>query len=93
MAFGRDTLIGAGDQDIFVGGRFLYEDDSAALRTIMAYWNSNPTDSTSAWYTSRVVTLRDIGVGEKGIRLSSATTVDDNALDVLYAAQGITNPH
>lgn len=87
---GRDTLYGAGDQDIFIAGTTLWDENAIALQSILSYWTSNAANQSNAWYLTRITTLRDIGVGSGAWRLNEATTIDDNALDILYAAAGMT---
>ena len=87
---GRDTLYGAGDQDIFIAGTTLWDENANALQSILSYWTSNATVQTIAWYQTRVATLRDVGVGAGVWRLNATTTIDDNALDIFYAAAGVT---
>jgi Ca2+-binding RTX toxin-like protein len=85
---GRDTLYGMGDQDIIIGGRTIYDKDSAVLQSIVAYWNVAPTDSSYAWYQTRVATLRDVGIvsGVSVIKLNTDTTLDDNVADIIVGA-------
>jgi Ca2+-binding RTX toxin-like protein len=86
---GKDTLYGAGDQDILIAGSSLWDDNAIALQSILNYWTSNVTDQSTAWYQTRVTLLRDGGVGAGAWRLNATTTIDDNALDTLYAAAGV----
>jgi len=86
---GRDTLYAAGDQDIIVAGSTLWDDNLLATQAILTYWMSNPTDNTLAWYQTRVATIRDVGVGAGTWRLNATTTIDDNAIDTIYAAAGV----
>ena len=83
---GRDTLYSGGDQDILIGGTTLWDDNAIALQAILNYWTSNSSDSSLAWYQTRVSTVRDLGVGPGAWKLNSITTIDDNALDTFYAA-------
>jgi Ca2+-binding RTX toxin-like protein len=86
---GRDTLYGAGDQDIIVAGSTLLDDNLLATQAILKYWTSKSSDMTLAWYQTRVATIRDVGVGSGAWRLNAATTIDDNAIDTIYAAAGV----
>lgn len=86
---GKDTLYGAGDQDIFIAGTSVWDNNAIALQSILIYWTSNLADLSTVWYQTRVTTLRDVGVGAGTWRLNATTTMDDNALDTLYAAAGV----
>lgn len=86
---GRDILKGQRGQDILVAGSTLYDESTPAARqaldTIMAVW----AEGSRANYESRIVQLRDTGVGtSNSIRLSATTVSDDSTNDELLGSPG-----
>ncbi len=78
---GRDSIQSVGDGDLMISGSISFDASLSSLRIVASYWASNGSDSTLAWYQTRVATLRTAGVD--GVVLSSANLFDDNVLDTL----------
>ncbi len=54
-----------------------------ALREIVAFWGTNPTDNSLAWYQTRIDVLSNIGT-TSGFKLNQFNVIDDAELDVIY---------
>lgn len=78
---GSDKLKASGDDDILVGNRVTFEDNTVALQLILAEWSSNRS------YASRVANLKGTGSGTRlnaATFLNSSTVLNDNAIDSLF---------
>lgn len=85
---GRDYLFGDGGQDILIGGTTAYDQDAAALDSVLAEWTSGNSLST------RLQNLLTSGVGADSsgdaVVLEDGVTVfDDGVIDWLSGGLGI----
>jgi Ca2+-binding RTX toxin-like protein len=83
---GQDQLIGGQDDDLLIAGYTSYDDNTLALRSILAEWTSDRD------YGVRVANLMNgNGSGNRsndGFFLNEHTAFDDNAQDVLTGGGG-----
>ena len=78
---GRDTLTAGRDDDILIGGVYLFSGDLDAVSGLMNEWKG------SAGYADRLADVR--AGGSDGLyALTAATVADDGAADRLYGNQG-----
>ena len=80
---GKDKLYSDGDGDILIASWTDHDGNIQALREIIAYWGSNPTDSSLTWYQTRQNVLGNVGTAG-GFRLNATTVHDDAELDAIY---------
>jgi Ca2+-binding RTX toxin-like protein len=79
---GSDRLDGGGGDDILIGGTTSYDNDDAALTSLIAEWSSR------SWYRTRVTNITT-GGDLNGIKLEAGTTIqDDDAPDTLIGRGG-----
>jgi hypothetical protein len=85
--YGRDLLVGSrdsdhieggGDDDILIGGYTSYDNDVAALDSIMDIWGSSDT------FNARVSALTGAG----GLLQAGVTVFDDNSKDDVIGNSG-----
>lgn len=80
---GMDWLDGSNGDDIMIGGSTIYDDDNAALSSILSEWTAR------ARYNDRVNTIRTGGGNLNGVKLEAGSTVlDDDEPDVLIGNRG-----
>jgi Ca2+-binding RTX toxin-like protein len=81
---GRDILRGGSEDDLMIAGRTSHDDSLAALRRLMAEWNSDSD------YRTRVGHLSGSLSGGRNGRtlLNSRTVFDDGVVDRLYGGTG-----
>jgi PKD repeat protein len=79
---GEDVLIAGSGEEILIGGRTTFDDDDAALRSVMAEWTSSRSRA------NRIANLTGVGTGPRLngnlFLLSGVTVLDDGDRDLVF---------
>jgi Ca2+-binding RTX toxin-like protein len=80
---GADELIGEAHDDILIGGSTVHDENTEALRAILAEWSSTRT------YGARVSNIRSGGGATGGFTLDDGSVLDDDLADTLRGGDGL----
>ena len=81
---GADTLTGGSGEDLLLGARYIYENDFAALDSLLSEWTS------ASVFTDRVGHLQGTVAGgvHDGFTLTRSTVKEDSSADTLIGGNG-----
>jgi uncharacterized repeat protein (TIGR01451 family) len=80
---GADTITGSAGDDIEIAGSTAYDEDDAALQSILDEWSSHNS------YSTRVSNIRNGGGANGAFVLDDTTVFDDGVRDTLIGSAGL----